>query len=227
MVFNSQRDGTLKAVTIQIKLSTKDKDTDSDGLLDGDEVQASGVNVLDRVSRALRPSRNEEYFRGWGVGLISFGLMIFFSHVGIFLSETEARTSWINYLMPRSIMFAGLLVMLWRFRHYSILPTNSAERLVWIVWAGYLLGLASANTVQTALGHNQRESYALFSILAGFGFLVMGVHVWGGGYLVGLVFMIAAPILAVYSELSPLLFGSLWAAALFLFGSHYWRRGRI
>jgi hypothetical protein len=42
---------------------------------------------------------------------------------------------------------------------------------------------------------------------------------------VGLVFMIAAPILAVYMHVAPLVFGALWAGALLTFGLHYWCRG--
>ena len=123
-------------------------------------------------------------------------------------------------------MFAALLIMLWRFRHYSILPTKSAERLIWVVWIGYLMTLGAVNATRAVFGHDQRESYAFFAILAGFGFLIMGGHVWGGGYIVGLVLLIAAPLLAVYADVAPLLFGALWAGALLTFGLHYWRRGR-
>ena len=90
----------------------------------------------------------------------------------------------------------------------------------------YLLALGAVNAARSVFGHDQRESYASFAVLTGFGFLIMGGHVWGGGYVVGLVFMIAAPILAMYTEVAPLAFGTLWAGALLTFGLHYWRLGR-
>ena len=62
--------------------------------------------------------------------------------------------------------------------------------------------------------------------LAGFGFLIMGGHVWGGGYVVGLVFMLAAPVLAVYPDAAVLALGFLWAGALSTFGLRYWCLGR-
>ena len=63
-------------------------------------------------------------------------------------------------------MFAVLLIMLWRFRHHSVLPTNSAERLVWVVWIGYVLALGAVNLVRLVVGGDQRELYAFFAILA-------------------------------------------------------------
>jgi len=116
--------------------------------------------------------------------------------------------------------------MLWRFRHHSVLPTKSAERLIWVVWIGYLLALGAVNAARSVFGHDHRESYASSAVLTGFGFLIMGGHIWGGGYVVGIFFMIAAPILAMYTDVAPLAFGALWAGALLTFGLHYWRRGR-
>jgi hypothetical protein len=51
--------------------------------------------------------------------------------------------------------------------------------------------------------------------------------VWGGGYIVGLVFMIAGPLLARYPDFAPVPFGALWAGALWTFGLYYWRRGDL
>ena len=53
-------------------LSARDLGDDLERYLDGEAIQASGVNLLDRVTRALRQSRHEEHFRGWGLGLMAF-----------------------------------------------------------------------------------------------------------------------------------------------------------
>ena len=145
--------------------------------------------------------------------------------MAIFILERTWRDPWATYFLPRILMFAALLIMLWRFRHRSVLPTNSAERLIWVVWMGYVLSLGAANAARAVFGHDQIEAYASFAVLTGFGFLVMGGHIWGGGYLVGLAFMVAAPILAMFTDFAPLVFGALWAGALMSFGIHYWRRG--
>ena len=194
--------------------------------LNGEPIRAAGINLLDRVTQALRPSQREEHFREWGFGLMAFGIVILLSHAAIYFLEGSWQPSLVTYFLPRAVMFATLLGMLWHFRHHYLLPTNSAERLVWVVWIGYLLALAASNAARVALGHHQRESYATFAVLAGFGFLIMGGHVWSGGYVVGLVFLSCAPLLALYVEAAPLISGGLWAAALFTFGLHYWYRGR-
>jgi serine/threonine protein kinase len=205
--------------------SARDLGDELQRFLDGDTIRASGVNLLDRITRTLRQSRHEEQFRGWGLGLMAFGLVIFLSHVAIYVLEGTSHDSQVVFFSTRGAMFAALLIMLWRFRRHSLLPTKSAERLIWVVWIGYLLALGASNGARSVFGHDQRESYAAFAVLAGFGFFIMGSHVWGGGYVVGLGFMIAAPILAVYMHVAPLVFGALWAGALLTFGLHYWRRG--
>ena len=109
--------------------------------LEGETIHASGANLLDRVTRAFRQSRHEEHFRGWGLGLMVFGLVIFLSHVAIYFFEGVWDDPSVAYFLPRSAMFAALLITLWRFRRHSVLPTNSVERLIWVVWIGYLLAL--------------------------------------------------------------------------------------
>ncbi len=211
--------------------AARDLAADLQRYLDGDAIHASGINLLDRVTRALRQSRHEEHFRGWGLGLMAFGLVIFLAHVAIFAVESSgnefwASHPWLAYFLPRSAMFAALLVMLWRFRYQSVLPTKSAERLIWAVWIGYMLALAAVNAARLVFGHDHGEVYAFSAVLAGFGFVIMGAHVWGGGYVVGAVFMIAAPLLAMYSDVASIVVGALWAGALLTFGLHYWHRGR-
>jgi hypothetical protein len=193
--------------------------------LHGECIHATGLSLLNRVSRALRPSLREESFREWGLGLVAFGVAIFLSHLAIYFFEGLWQNGLLAYFLPRSLMFAALIAMLAQFRRYALLPRNAAERLVWVVWIGYVLALGASNAARTVLGHDQRESYASFAVLAGFGFLVMGGHVWSGGYAVGLLFLVSAPILAIYKDMAPLISGSLWAVALLAFGFHYYRLG--
>jgi hypothetical protein len=194
--------------------------------LRGECIRAAGLNLLVRVTRAFRPSPRHEDFREWGLALVAFGLVILLSHVAIYFFVGVWQNAWLAYFLPRSLMFAALLVMIGRFRQYALLPKNAAERLVWVVWIGYVLALGASNVTRYALGHDQRESYSSFAVLAGFGFLVMGGSAWGGGYIVGLVFLVSAPLLAVYRDTAPLLSGLLWAGALLTFGIHYYRLGR-
>ena len=68
--------------------------------------------MLDRLTRALRQSRHEEHFRGWGLGLMAFGLVILLSHVAIFVLERTWHDPRAAYFLPRGVMYAALLIML-------------------------------------------------------------------------------------------------------------------
>lgn len=205
--------------------SARELGADLQRYLHGERVRASGVHLIEQVSRALRPVDREEHFRKWGLGLLAFGGVILVSHVVMYWSDSQWSNVALAYFLPRLAMLGTLLWLLWRSRPYTLLPTNSAEKLVWVVWLGYLLAVGASNVTRLVLGHPHQESYAAFAILAGFGFLVMGGHVWSGSYFVGLIFLAAAPMLAYLSELAPLVSGLLWAVALMAFGLHYYRIG--
>jgi serine/threonine-protein kinase len=122
-------------------------------------------------------------------------------------------------------MFGLLLVAFRWFRPQSLLPVNSAERLVWVVWIAYLAAIGSINVTQLVRGRDLAESYPIFAAMAGLGFLVMGGHVWGGGYIAGVAFLAIAPLMPFLTDMAPIAVGVLWAASLFAFGIHYRRRG--
>ena len=191
--------------------------------LTGEVIRASGVNLLERVTRAVRQSRHDEELRGWGMGLIAFGVVILSAHVAIYFLPTSTYGRW-AYFLPRVAMFGALLALLFRLRQRPLLPANAPERLIWVVWGGYLLSLGAMNAVRALLGRPQSDSYALFAVLTGLGFLITGGQTWGGGFVVGLVFFVAGPLLAVVPQTAPLIFGGLWALGLLAFGLHYRRR---
>ena len=200
---------------------------DLERYLNDEAIQASSINLLDRVTRALGQSRHDEHFKNWGLALIALGLTIFAAHLWMFAMEHVASGPLMRYWIPRSVMFIVLLAMLCYFRPQTLWPTNSAERLIWAVWIGYLFALGTTNVVLVVQGYEATEIYVFSSILSGFGFFVMGGHVWGGSYLIGAAFFVAAPLLAYFENVSSLVFGALWGAALLAIGGHYWLRGRI
>jgi hypothetical protein len=52
-------------------------------------------------------------------------------------------------------------------------------------------------------------------------YFIMGSHVWGGSYVIGLTFLLAAPAMPLFLSWSPLVFGTLWLAALGTLGGRY------
>jgi hypothetical protein len=194
--------------------------------LDGIPIQAASLNVLSRVTRALAHSQHEEHFRDWGLALILFGAIIFTAHAAIYVLERLQFGPLVGYWIPRGVMFALILGVLWRSRTQSMLPTNSAERPIWAVWIGYLAAITAVTAMLHLLGHAHWELYAWSAVLSGLCFFIMGSFVWGGSYLIGAVFFLTAPLVAMSREHGSVWFGALWGIGLLTFGIHYWRLGQ-
>ncbi len=79
-----------------------------------------------------------------------------------------------------------------------------------------------------ALGHHRLDVYGPVTAAGGMAWFVMGGLVWGGCYLIGLCFLLLAPVVVhtAGSQWSPFWFGCLWAAAFLILGWRYWRLGR-
>jgi serine/threonine-protein kinase len=191
--------------------------------LEGEPTQATSVNLLDYLLHALRKDRHEENFRDWGLGLMAFGLVIFLGHAAMFGLEATGHEPLIAFWLPRGLMLSLLVILLWRFRRHAMLPTNSAERLVWGVWVGYLICVGAIGITLFASGLDPKLRYAFSAIVSGLGFVIMGVHVWGGAYVIGGAFLLAAPLLGSTLKFASLEYGLLWGVSLLMFGGHYWR----
>jgi predicted Ser/Thr protein kinase len=194
--------------------------------LQGDPIRATSVNLLDRVTRALVQTRNEEHFKGWGVALMAFGTVILLAHVWMCVMTVAGFPPFLGYWVPRLVMLVALAALLWRARPQSLLPTSSVERPIWAAWIGYLLAVGVANGVLAITGRPSADLYPISALLSGMGFFVMGSVVWGGCCVIGLLFLAASPLLAVCGEAASLVFGLLWFLALGTVGGRYWWRGR-
>jgi len=204
--------------------------------LQNEPISARSVNILERLGRTLVRSQHDKEFRHWGQGLIALGVVIFMSHLATSLLLRAHDPEPVAYWGPRSLMLVLIAIGLYRYRPHSLfLPTSSAERVVWAVWLGYLLAFASLFWVVELLSpgaaHRHFLIYGPSMALSGMAFFVMGAHIWGGCYLIGVGFLLLAPLFAYHghSEWSiwlPMWFGAVWATALFILGARYWWLGR-
>lgn len=153
--------------------------------LNNEPIQATSINLLERVTRALTHSQHEEQFHDWARTLIKFAAVIFLTHATQYQLTVAGYERWLAVWLPRSAMFLLLFLLLWRSRSQSILPTNAAERPVWAIWIGYLVALCTAWAVLRLEQRPYHELYPLAAVLSGFGFFVMGCHTWGGSYVIG------------------------------------------
>jgi serine/threonine-protein kinase len=196
--------------------------------MQGDPISAGSVNLLDRVSRTLASSQHDKEFRAWGYGLVLFAIIIFAAHAITTLMLEAGIDRGLSFWIPRVAQFLMLGIVFWRFRPHTLLPTSSAERLLWAVWGGYLVAYVSMGLVLAMLGQDHLHSYGAMAVLTGLAFFVMGCHVWGWCYTIGLVFMVAGPLFVKLPNLNlaPLAFGSLWGLALLTVGFRYHRLGQ-
>src|SRR5947209_7668399 len=116
-------------------------------------------------------------------------------------------------------------VIFWRNRSRRLLPASTAERQLWSIWIGYLIGcvavvLAGRQIIPDADVY-RRRLYLLWSLLAGLAFFGMGGSYWGWCYAFGLAFFGLAVVLPkVWPEVAPLGFGGMWAVSLVSMGLH-------
>ena len=142
-----------------------------------------------------------------------------------FKVEAEAWSFW----GPRCGMLLVLAFWLKRFgQGKGLLPTNPLERMLWATWTGYLLAYVALNWVLLALGLGHLESYGPAMVLSGMAWFTVGGCVWGGCYVIGLLFLVAAPGMTLLNNThwAPLAFGTAWGITLLTIGGRAVVRSR-
>ncbi len=209
----------------ELRYSTADElAEDLNRYLQGDPVQASSVNLLGRMTTALLKSQHEEKLQGWGIGLMLFGVAIFAAHLAMQVLGEAGFHVLISFWATRAVLFTSLMFLLWYYRRGALLPANSVERIIWTTWIAYLMAYVPVNVVAHVLGIDHLQIYAIMAILSGTGFLIMGTAIWGGCHVIGVGYLIAAPLLALNPARASFWFGLMWGVALVTIG---WRYRRI
>lgn len=189
--------------------------------LAGETVTAGGSGLLDRVAREIRRDQHQSYFKDWGRALIHLGVIIFVTHVAIFLLDSWQFPRWSAFWLPRFLMLSALFCVIYYAREGAILPRSVAERPVWSIWIGYLATLGTVNLLAVMEGIEPSRLIAMASALSGFGFLAMAGHVWGGSALFGFAFLVVALLSNIFVVHAPLLFGTTWLISLISLARHY------
>jgi eukaryotic-like serine/threonine-protein kinase len=191
----------------------------------GEPVTARSINLLERMGRELNYSQHEKQLRPLGSALLYLALLVFLSHLATSVMLVSGIPESLCFWIPRFGFILGLAAWIYRLpgNARSLWPTNSIERLIWAVWGGYLIASVFILWVQVLQGHGHLDIYGIGAVLSGFGWFVMGGTVWGGCYLIGLIQMAVAPLLALMegSKWSPLAFGCLWGVTLSFLGLRY------
>jgi hypothetical protein len=189
--------------------------------LAGESISASSVNVFEYIGRTLDRSQYMGEFRTWGNMLLAFAVIIAVEHVIIF-SLIEAHGRPLVFLFVRSLQFALMGIVFWRNRSRRLLPASTAERQLWSIWVGYLIGCVAVVLAGRQVFEGDEfktRLYVLWSLLAGLAFFVMGGSYWGRCYAFGMAFFALAVLLPwIPQEFAPLGFGGTWVVALVWMG---------
>jgi serine/threonine protein kinase len=246
-LLNPNVDGDLE--TICLKCLEKDgKDRYSTALalaedleryLVGESINARSFNVLDRLTRMLEHSRNATHFHTWSTMILIVGLVVGVEHLIVYFLH-EAQTPRWTIMAARTLQFVVIGLLFWYNRGSRLLPTSMAERELWTIWIGYfcsygviILGtrlMLSRDLIEAALHLPERMAdmlpYPFVSACAGLAFFAMGSNYWGKCYLIGVGFFALGAVMPLRLDLAPLLFGLVWALALFAIGVHLRQVGR-
>jgi serine/threonine-protein kinase len=236
-MLNRRLDADLEKITLKcLQKKPQDRYGSAEALADdlrryrqGEPVTARSANLFERLQRELAHSQHDTFLRPWGVGLMLLGLLIFLAHLATSLLLWAHWPRLVSFWAPRCVLLALVVPLFLRFRpSASVWPTNAVERLIWAVWVGYLLTFLSLFWVMHVLNHDHLHIYGVATAVGGLAWFVMGGHVWGGCYVIGLAFLLVAPAMALLagSPWSPFCFGLLWSAALLVLGRRYWKRGQ-
>ena len=99
--------------------------------------------------------------------------------------------------------------------------------MLWAIWLGYLLAFSSIFWVMRAEHKGHLDMYPAAFALSGLAWFATAGCVWGGAYVIGLLFLIAAPLMTEMngSPWAPAVFGSAWGLTLLAVGLRYRRLG--
>jgi eukaryotic-like serine/threonine-protein kinase len=207
--------------------------------LDGDTIQASTLNVLDRLSRMLDRSLQVEAFATWSTMVLAMAVIVGIEHIVVFaLIQTGQPHAMI--LLARMTQFVLLGLLFWYNRGSRLLPTSAAERELWTIWIGYFAsyfaalvttrlllrlevlypGLATPGPMPELL------PYPFISITSGLAFFIMGSNYWGRCYAFGVAFLALAALMPLRLDWAPLAFGVLWSSTLVALGLHLRRQSQ-
>jgi serine/threonine-protein kinase len=193
--------------------------------LRGELIHARSFTVMDRMVRALNRSLHIRQLRGISGALLVGAPFPFLAHLPVYLL-LRGQPSYPAWVLTTTCGCALALIGVGVWAVWSgRLPWNSQPmQHFWSTRVGQVLGMVFATLLcwQTAAPGAawQLQVYPFWVVLAGSTFFgLAGTH-WGRLYLMAVVCFATAPLMALWPEEAPLLFGLLMAGMVTAFGLH-------
>lgn len=195
--------------------------------LEGEPISVRSVNLLDRLTRSLTHSRDDQELKAWGSVLLWFAPLVFLAEVGIFLHALDGPPYPFHWgAAIRIVQFSLMAFVLWKYRHDWAGSLRSAGRQMGTIWLGFLIAchvvVGATFTVQwlqTQRVHFEvLDVYPYLAAVSGLTLFITGSNYWGAGYVFGLAFFGMALLMPLWPLAAPLGFGLLWGIALLIIG---------
>lgn len=195
---------------------------DLERYLTGESIQARSLNMFDYLARALERSHLDVEFRNYGNVVLWFALIVGVFHLFKHWAITTEQPPYF-VIVSHLLQFALMVVVLWRYRPRTLLPTSPAERQLWSVWIGYVLICLIVSLAMRTLYPGGREDYynhyPIFSAITGMAYFVLGASYWG-------MFFILTCLMLFEPQWSVLAYGGLWTLVLLTIGLRLRKLGR-
>jgi hypothetical protein len=202
---------------------------DLERYLDGESIQARSLNMFDFLSRTLERSHFDVEFRPYGNVVLAFAVIVGALHVVKHFLLLYHAPLW-SVILAHVGQFVLMGVVLWASRPHGLLPTTTAERLLWSVWIGYVAScMLVSDLTRQMQGAEELYTgilYPYYSVLTGMAFFILGSTFWGRLYAIAGVFFVLPFLMLIDLRWASLEFGGLWTLALCLIGFRLRRLGQ-
>ncbi len=196
--------------------------------LEGESIHARSLNIVDYLGRTFERSHFDVEFGRYGNVVLWFAGIVGTTHLALHVGMTYHAATWVMFALHAG-QFALMLLVLWRNRKSGLMPTSTAERLLWSVWVGYVIACAITGEIVLRLfgpeAAYQGKLYPFFCAMTGFAFFVLGSSYWGMCYAIAFVFWATTGLLLLDPSWGALVYGGLWTLALLFIGLRLRRLG--
>src|SRR5262249_52973706 len=227
--YNSRVDPALEAICLKcLEKAPRDRYASAEGLAEDLEAYLRGDPVLAEVGTAnrlarllLRETRHTEVMARWGRVWLWQAAEIFllFLATNVLTWREESRAwPYLSIWIPGQI---ALIATVWFFRFRGGLPLTPIERQLGQVWVMFAVACALTGAINHVMGMEVWKLLPLVVLECGLSFGCMAAILGGSFYVMAIDCALLSLLLAVDTDVGPLIFGVAFAVGLSIPGWKY------